>query len=74
MGAFVALWDNTGDGVADRFDWVCSGAMIDDDTYLTAAHCTDDWPERTRFYVSLEQDIQTPRRGGRQRLDACAGR
>jgi hypothetical protein len=65
VGAFVALWDNTGDGVADRFDWVCSGAMIDDDTYLTAAHCTDDWPEGTRFFVSLEQDIQTP-------LDAAA--
>lgn len=58
VGAFVALWDNTGDGVADRFDWVCSGAMIDDDTYLTAAHCTDDWPEGTRFFVSLEQDVQ----------------
>ena len=22
VGAFVALWDNTGDGVPDRFDWV----------------------------------------------------
>jgi hypothetical protein len=60
VGAFVALWDNTGDGVADRFDWVCSGAMVDDDTFLTAAHCTDDWPAGTRFFVSLEQDIQTP--------------
>lgn len=59
VGAFVALWDNTGDGVPDRFDWVCSGTMIDDDTYLTAAHCTDDWPAGTRFFVSLEQDVQT---------------
>lgn len=59
VGAFVALWDNTGDGVPDRFDWVCSGTMVDDDTYLTAAHCTDDWPAGTRFYVSLEQDFQT---------------
>lgn len=59
VGAFVALWDNTGDGVPDRFDWVCSGTMIDDDTYLTAAHCTDDWPEGTRFFVSLEQDVQS---------------
>ncbi|GAA1868841.1 trypsin-like serine protease [Myceligenerans crystallogenes] len=57
-GAFVALWDTSGDGVADRFDWVCSGAMADDDTYLTAAHCTDDWPAGTRFFVSLEQDFQ----------------
>jgi hypothetical protein len=59
VGAFVALWDNTGDGVPDRFDWVCSGTMVDDDTYLTAAHCTDDWPTGTRFFVSLEQDVQT---------------
>jgi hypothetical protein len=58
VGAFVALWDNTGDGVPDRFDWVCSGTMVDDDTYLTAAHCTDDWPTGTRFFVSLEQDLQ----------------
>ena len=59
VGAFVALWDNTGDGVPDRFDWVCSGTMVDDDTYLTAAHCTDDWPAGTRFFVSLEQDFQS---------------
>jgi hypothetical protein len=60
VGAFVALWDTTGDGVADRFDWVCSGTMVDDDTFLTAAHCTDDWPQGTRFFVSLLQDVQTP--------------
>ena len=59
VGAFVALWDRDEDGTYDRFDWVCSGAMIDDDTYLTAAHCTDDWPAGTRFFVSLEQDVQT---------------
>lgn len=59
VGAFVALWDRTGDGVPDRFDWVCSGAMVDDDTFLTAAHCTDDWPAGTRFFVSLEQDVQS---------------
>ena len=60
VGAFFALWDNTDDGVPDRFDWVCSGTMIDADTSLTAAHCTDDWPAGTRFFVSLEQDVQTP--------------
>jgi hypothetical protein len=60
VGAFIALWDNTGDGVPDRYDWVCSGAMVDNDTYLTAAHCTDDWPAGTRFFVSLAQDVQTP--------------
>jgi len=59
VGAFVALWDTDGDGVRDRLDWVCSGTMIDDDTYLTAAHCTTDWPAGTRFFVSLDQDVQS---------------
>ncbi len=59
VGAFVALWDRDEDGTYDRFDWVCSGAMVDDDTFLTAAHCTDDWPTGTRFFVSLEQDVQS---------------
>ena len=58
VGAFMALWDTTGDGVPDRFDWVCSGTMIDRDTYLTAAHCTADWPAGTKFYVSLDQNVQ----------------
>ena len=59
VGAFVALWSNDDDPEPERFDWVCSGAMVDDDTFLTAAHCTDDWPTGTRFFVSLEQDVQT---------------
>ena len=59
VGAFVALWSNDEDPEPERFDWVCSGAMVDDDTFLTAAHCTDDWPTGTRFFVSLEQDVQT---------------
>src|SRR6266496_3367575 len=29
--------------------------MISSDVYLTAAHCMGDWPEGTRFYVSLDQ-------------------
>jgi hypothetical protein len=58
VGAYVALWDSDGDGTADRFDWVCSGTMVDDDTYLTAGHCTTDWPEGTRHFVSLEEDVQ----------------
>lgn len=66
VGAYVALWDNDGDGTPDRFDWVCSGAMVDADTFLTAAHCTTDWPEGTRHFVSLEEDFQSL-------LDAATG-
>ncbi|MFF8274685.1 trypsin-like serine protease [Streptomyces lateritius] len=59
VGALVATWDNDGDpSTPDRVDWVCSGTMIDADTFLTAAHCTTHWPENVRFYVSLDQDVQ----------------
>jgi hypothetical protein len=61
VGALFVLWSNDDDDSDyERFDWVCSGTMIDDDTFLTAAHCTDDWPEGTRFFVSLDEDVQTP--------------
>ncbi|MGC0327777.1 hypothetical protein RKD23_000767 [Streptomyces sp. SAI-170] len=59
VGALVATWDNDADpATPDRVDWVCSGTMIDADTFLTAAHCTTDWPDDVRFYVSLDQDVQ----------------
>jgi hypothetical protein len=59
VGALVATWDADNDpATPDRVDWVCSGTMIDADTFLTAAHCTTDWPENVRFYVSLDQDVQ----------------
>jgi hypothetical protein len=59
VGAFVAQWDADGDpSTPDRVDWVCSGTMISEDVYLTAAHCTTDWPEGTRLGVSLAQDTQ----------------
>jgi len=59
VGALVAQWDADGDpSTPDRVDWVCSGTMIDSDVYLTAAHCTTDWPEGTRLGVSLAQDTQ----------------
>ena len=60
VGALVVLWSNDDDADFERIDWMCSGTMIDDDTFLTAAHCTDGWPEGTRFFVSLEEDVQTP--------------
>ncbi|MCH0566562.1 MULTISPECIES: trypsin-like serine protease [unclassified Streptomyces] len=59
VGALVATWDDDSDpATPDRVDWVCSGTMIDADTFLTAAHCTTDWPDGVRFYVSLDQDVQ----------------
>ncbi|GAB2838776.1 hypothetical protein GCM10027074_01420 [Streptomyces deserti] len=59
VGALVATWDNDDNpATPDRVDWVCSGTMIDADTFLTAAHCTTDWPDNVRFYVSLDQDVQ----------------
>lgn len=68
VGALVATWDDDGDpATPDRADWVCSGTMVDADTFLTAAHCTSDWPAGVRFYVSLGQDVQSG-------LDAAAKR
>jgi hypothetical protein len=60
VGALIATWDNDDDpATPDRVDWVCSGTMVDADTFLTAAHCTTDWPENVKFYVSLDQDVQS---------------
>jgi hypothetical protein len=51
--------DLNGDGEIDLIDGFCSGTMIDADTFLTAAHCTDDVPSGLHFFVSLEEDILT---------------
>jgi hypothetical protein len=60
VGALIAQWDDDGDpATPDRVDWVCSGTMVDGDTFLTAGHCTSDWPAGVRFYVSLDQDVQS---------------
>ena len=59
VGALVAQWDADGDpSTPDRVDWVCSGTMISATVFLTAAHCTTDWPDGTRLGVSLAQDTQ----------------
>ncbi|HEX8867444.1 MAG TPA: trypsin-like serine protease [Lentzea sp.] len=59
VGALIATWDNDDNpATPDRVDWVCSGTMVDADTFLTAAHCTSDWPANVKFYVSLHQDVQ----------------
>jgi hypothetical protein len=60
VGALIAQWDDDGNpSTPDRVDWVCSGTMVDRDTFLTAGHCTSDWPAGVRFYVSLDQDVQS---------------
>ncbi|TGB08576.1 trypsin-like serine protease [Streptomyces palmae] len=60
VGALIATWDDDADpATPDRVDWVCSGTMVDRDTFLTAAHCTTDWPDNVRFFVSLDQDVQS---------------
>ncbi|MFD7402296.1 trypsin-like serine protease [Streptomyces sp. NPDC059866] len=60
VGALVATWDHDDNpATPDRVDWVCSGTMIDADTFLTAAHCTTDWPDNVKFHVSLDQDVQS---------------
>jgi secreted trypsin-like serine protease len=67
VGALVATWDNDDNpATPDRVDWVCSGTMVDADTFLTAAHCVNDWPSNVKFYVSLSQDVQSA-------LDAATG-
>jgi Trypsin len=59
VGAFVAQWDDDSDpSTPDRVDWVCSGTMISEDVFLTAAHCTTDWPDGARLGVSLAQNTQ----------------
>lgn len=60
VGALIAQWDDDANpATPDRVDWVCSGTMVDRDTFLTAGHCTTDWPAGVRFYVSLDQDVQS---------------
>ncbi|WP_200215275.1 trypsin-like serine protease [Micromonospora coerulea] len=58
VGALLVQWDRDGDGTSETIDWYCSGTMIDENTFLTAAHCTTDWSPGVKFYVSLDQDVQ----------------
>jgi Trypsin len=59
VGSLVAQYDRDGDpSTPDAVRWVCSGTMISDTVFLTAAHCTTDWPEGTRLGVSLAQNTQ----------------
>jgi hypothetical protein len=59
VGALVVLTDRDSDpSTPDVVRWSCSGTMISADVFLTAAHCIDNRPAGTRFFVSLAQDVQ----------------
>ena len=60
VGFLGTALDFNGDGTLDALGATCSGTMIDSDTFLTAAHCTDQLPGGERFFVSLEEDVLTP--------------
>lgn len=60
VGALIVQWDDDSDpATPDRVDWMCSGTMVDANTFLTAGHCTTGYSRNARFYVSLEQDVRT---------------
>src|SRR5689334_12061632 len=58
VGELMGLYDSNHDGVLDRISQACTGTMVSADVYLTAAHCLALWGAGTRFYVSLDQDVQ----------------
>jgi hypothetical protein len=57
VGVLGIVVDVDGDGALDVLGTTCSGTMVDDDTFLTAAHCTDNFASGQRFFVSLEQNF-----------------
>jgi Trypsin len=59
VGLLGTIVDVNGDGTLDAVGPTCSGTMVDSDTFLTAAHCTDNFPSGQHFFVSLEQDFQS---------------
>lgn len=59
VGALVVRYDRDGDpSTPDAVRWVCSGTMIDANTFLTAAHCTTGRLANATFHVSLHENVQ----------------
>jgi secreted trypsin-like serine protease len=51
VGALVADWNEDSPG-PDQF---CSGTLVDETLFLTAAHCMAGWAEDQEFWVSFEE-------------------
>jgi secreted trypsin-like serine protease len=49
VGALVADWNPNSPG-PDQF---CTGTLVDETLFLTAAHCMTGWPEGTKFWVTF---------------------
>jgi V8-like Glu-specific endopeptidase len=60
VGAVLA--DFNGDGRIQPFDeWYCSGSLISQTVFLTAAHCLQFLPAGTQVYVSFSPDLGAKR-------------
>ena len=51
VGALVADWNEDSPG-PDQF---CSGTLVDETLFLTAAHCMAGWPEDQEFWVTFDE-------------------
>jgi len=52
VGALVADWNEDSPG-PDQF---CTGTLVDDNLFLTAAHCMAGWPEDQEFWVTFDEE------------------
>jgi secreted trypsin-like serine protease len=52
VGALVADWNPNSPG-PDQF---CTGTLVDETLFLTAAHCMFGWPEGTQFWVTFNSE------------------
>jgi hypothetical protein len=49
----TVMYDFAGDGL-DADDWFCTGSLISPTVFLTAAHCLEFLPPRSKIYVSFD--------------------